>query len=186
MVFKICSKSLFHPCILGKNERKLTHIVLGHLLVRSHRKLICSLCTAHFARALRFAHLFARSLTHSLPSWWESGSCLWDERFDFMLFQPTVRWSDVLKMVWSFKIFSLSLFHRWSEVLGVVWSFKICSKMFFPQWSSVVFCGPKWSDVLKMVERFKICFHGLFLRWSDVLKMVGCLPQEHFSIMQLG
>ena len=42
------------------------------LLARSHRSLICLLRTARFARALRCAHSFPGSLTHSLPSSWES------------------------------------------------------------------------------------------------------------------
>ena len=41
--------------------------------VCSHRSLIRLLRTARFARALRSAHSFARSLTHSLWSSWESG-----------------------------------------------------------------------------------------------------------------
>ena len=50
---------------------------MGHSLIRSlipsHRSLIRSLRTAHFDRALRCAHSFARLLTHSLLSSWESG-----------------------------------------------------------------------------------------------------------------
>ena len=48
---------------MGKMTIKSTHRVLGHSLVRSH---IRFLCTARFARALSCAHLFARSPTHSL------------------------------------------------------------------------------------------------------------------------
>ena len=48
---------------------KSTRRVLGHLLLRSlvrlYRSLIRLLRTAHFARALRCAHSFARSLTDS-------------------------------------------------------------------------------------------------------------------------
>ena len=59
---------------------KSTRRVLGHSLVRSlvrsHCPLICSLCTAHFARTLRCAHLFVRSLTRLLPSSWERGGYL--------------------------------------------------------------------------------------------------------------
>ena len=46
--------------------------LLDHLLVRSHRSQICLLCTAHSARALRWSHSFARSLTHSLLNSWDS------------------------------------------------------------------------------------------------------------------
>ena len=45
--------------------------VLGHslvsLLVHSYHSLICLLCTACFARTLRCAHSFARSLTSLTP-----------------------------------------------------------------------------------------------------------------------
>ena len=72
---------------------KSTRRVLGHSLLRSllhsHRSPICLLRTARFARALRFAHSFARSLTHSLRSSWERGFCLWNKRVDFIQFQPT-------------------------------------------------------------------------------------------------
>ena len=51
-------------------DRKSTRRVLGHSLLRSvvrlHRSLIRLLRTARFARALRCAHSFARSLTLSL------------------------------------------------------------------------------------------------------------------------
>ena len=57
-------------------------------LARSHRSLICLLCTARFVRALRCAH----SLAYSLPSPWESGFCLWIKCVHFILkFQPTVQ-----------------------------------------------------------------------------------------------
>ena len=62
------------------NYMKSTRRVLGHSLlrslVRSHRSLIRLLRTARFARALRCAHSFARSLTRSLRSSWERGFCL--------------------------------------------------------------------------------------------------------------
>ena len=76
------------------NCMKLMRRVLGHSLVRSlfssHRPLICLLRIARFARVLRCAHSLARLLTHSLPSSWERGFCLWDECVDFKSFQPTV------------------------------------------------------------------------------------------------
>ena len=57
-------------------------LVMGHSLirslVRSHRSLVRLLRTARFARALRCAHSFARSLTHSLLSSWDSGVLLSD------------------------------------------------------------------------------------------------------------
>ena len=50
---------------------------MGHSLIRSlahsHRSLVRSLRTARCARALRCAHSFTRSLTHSLLSSWDSG-----------------------------------------------------------------------------------------------------------------
>ena len=48
---------------LAKN---LDHLLV-HLLVRSHRSLICLLRTAHFARALHCAHLFACLFTLFIP-----------------------------------------------------------------------------------------------------------------------
>ena len=55
---------------------EIASLVMGHSLVRSlvrsHRSPVRLLRTARFARALRCAHSFARSLTHSLPSSWES------------------------------------------------------------------------------------------------------------------
>ena len=60
----------------GLEQQKIQTAVLGHSLirslVRSHRSLICLLRTACFARALRCAHSFARSLTLLTPSLWES------------------------------------------------------------------------------------------------------------------
>ena len=65
---------------VGRMTMKSTRRVLGHSLlrslVRSHRSLIRLLRTARFARALRCAHSFARSLTHSLRSSWERDLCL--------------------------------------------------------------------------------------------------------------
>ena len=63
-----------------------TRWVLSHSLVQSlicsHLSLIRLTCTAHFARALRCAHSFARLLAHSLPSSWERGLSLkWMRRF---------------------------------------------------------------------------------------------------------
>ena len=54
------------------------------------RSLIRLFRTARFARALRCAHSFARSLTHSLPSSWGSGLCLCNECVGFIQFRPTV------------------------------------------------------------------------------------------------
>jgi len=80
---------------VGPMTMKSTRRVLGHSLlrslVRSHRSLIRLLRTARFARALRCAHSFARSLTHSLQSSWESGFCLRTGCVDFISFEPTVR-----------------------------------------------------------------------------------------------
>ena len=59
-------------------------------LVCPHHSLIPFLCTSRFARAVRCAHSFARSLTHSLRSSWESDLCRWVECVDFIQFQPTV------------------------------------------------------------------------------------------------
>ena len=54
---------------MGTMTTKSTRGVLGHSLlhslVRLHRSLVRLLRTARFARALRCAHSFARSLTHS-------------------------------------------------------------------------------------------------------------------------
>ena len=65
---------------LGWMTMKSTRKVLGHSLlrslIRSHRSLIRLLRTARFARALRCTHSFARSLTRSLRSSWESDLCL--------------------------------------------------------------------------------------------------------------
>ena len=62
-------------------------------LTRSLAPLTHSLRSAPLASASRApacAHSLARSLTHLLPSSWESGFCLWNERVDFIQFQPTV------------------------------------------------------------------------------------------------
>ena len=76
---------------VGWNDMKSTRWILGHPLVlsldRLHRSLIRLLCTAHF----RCAHSLARSLAHSLLSFWERGIWPWNERVDFISFQPTVR-----------------------------------------------------------------------------------------------
>ena len=81
---------------VGKIDMKSTRWVLGHSLVRSlvcsHHSLIRLLRTARFARALRCAHSFARSLTHSLPSSWERSLCLWNEYVEFIQIQATVGW----------------------------------------------------------------------------------------------
>ena len=56
----------------GPKQQRIQTEVLGHSLihslVRSHRSLIRMLRTARFARALRCAHSFARSLTSLTPS----------------------------------------------------------------------------------------------------------------------
>ena len=56
-------------CTMGSMSMIWTPRVLGHLLLRSLvcslRSLICLLRTARFIRALRCAHSFACSLTHS-------------------------------------------------------------------------------------------------------------------------
>ena len=71
--------SRFYRRTLGRMTMNSTRGALGHSLrslVRSHRSLIRLLRTARFARALRCAHSFARSLTRSLRSSWESDLCL--------------------------------------------------------------------------------------------------------------
>ena len=56
----------------GSEKPRIQTWVLGHrLLICSHRSLIPLLRTACFDCVLRCAYLFARSLTHSLPSLWE-------------------------------------------------------------------------------------------------------------------
>ena len=56
----------------GRKQPRIQTVVLGHSLVRSlvpsHRSLVRLLRTARFARALRCAHSFARSLTSLTPS----------------------------------------------------------------------------------------------------------------------
>ena len=56
-------------------NRRISHSFLRSLF-RSYRSFIWLLRTTRFARALRHAHSFARSLTHSLRSSWERGFCL--------------------------------------------------------------------------------------------------------------
>ena len=60
------------PAHFGPEQPKIQTEVLGHSLVRSlvrsHRSLPRLLRTARFARALRCAHSFARSLTSLTPS----------------------------------------------------------------------------------------------------------------------
>ena len=62
---------------MGRMTMKSTRRVLVHsllrIVIRSHRLLIRLLRTARFARALRCAYSFARSLTHSLRGLWEKG-----------------------------------------------------------------------------------------------------------------
>ena len=86
----------FNPqCTVGKTM-KSTRRVLGHSLlrslVRSHRSLIRLPRTARFARALRYAHSLARSLTHSLQNSWERDLCLWIQCVNFIQFRTIVRW----------------------------------------------------------------------------------------------
>ena len=58
---------------LGRMAMESTRRVLGHSLVHSRRSLIRLLHTVRFSRALRRAQSFARALTHSLRSSWETG-----------------------------------------------------------------------------------------------------------------
>ena len=83
-------------CTVDWKYMKSTCRVLGHLL---QSPLICLLCTAPFVRALRCAHLFAPSLTHSLWSPWKECFCLKIECVDFIKFQPTVQWYRIRKVV---------------------------------------------------------------------------------------
>ena len=53
--------------LTGKSPRRARVHLLVRLVVLSQRSLVRLLCTARFARALRFAHL--------LPSSWERGLC---------------------------------------------------------------------------------------------------------------
>ena len=78
-----------YPCTVGRMTTKSTRRVLGHLrlclLVCSHCSLIRFPRTARFARALRFAHLFVRSLTHSracrkVKTTWFCPTVIWPER----------------------------------------------------------------------------------------------------------
>ena len=59
------------PAHCGLEQPRILTEVLGHSLVRSlvrsYRSIVCLLRTTHFARALRCAHLFARSLTLLTP-----------------------------------------------------------------------------------------------------------------------
>ena len=70
---------------------KIGTLEMGHslvrLLIRSRRSCICLLRTARFARTLRWP---LRSSAHSLPSSWETDSCLLNERVNFKQFQPIV------------------------------------------------------------------------------------------------
>ena len=66
---------IFNPMSLWSKIEKNTDLSTGplarpfaRLLVRSHRSLIHLLQTSRFARALRCAHSFARSLTSLTPS----------------------------------------------------------------------------------------------------------------------
>ena len=60
------------PMHYGRKQPRIQTVVLGHSLVRSlvrsYRSLVRLLRTARFARALRCAHSFARSLTSLTPS----------------------------------------------------------------------------------------------------------------------
>ena len=63
------TKAMVH---YGPEHARIQTEVLGHSLVRSlvrsHRSIVRLLRTARFARALRCAHSFARSLTSLTPS----------------------------------------------------------------------------------------------------------------------
>ena len=79
----------------GTEQPRIQTEVLGHSLHRSlvhlHHSLVCFFRPAHFARALRCAHLFARSLTPLLERkwiiWWLF--ILW-----FFLFWIIVQWKE--------------------------------------------------------------------------------------------
>ena len=64
------SERTSHHCTMGRMTMKAKGKVLGHSLLRSlfgsHRSIIRLLRTARFARALRCAHSFDRSLANSL------------------------------------------------------------------------------------------------------------------------
>merc|ERR1711951_261612 len=89
-LFRTAAALPWGHCTVGPMTMKSTRRVLGHSLlrslVRSHRSLIRLLRTARFARALRCAHLFARSLTHSLQSSWERDLCLRIKCVNFIQF----------------------------------------------------------------------------------------------------
>ena len=60
----VCSRARCSVSVhFGPEQPKIQTEVLGHSLLHSHRSLVCLLRTARFARALRCAHLLARSLT---------------------------------------------------------------------------------------------------------------------------
>ena len=65
---------------VGHSMRRLLGHLLLRLLVCSYREIICLLCSARVARALRGAELLTRSLTrsltHSLLSSWDTGILL--------------------------------------------------------------------------------------------------------------
>ena len=102
---------LYSRSTTGRMTMKSTRRVLGHSILRSlilsHRSLIRLLRTARFARALRCAHSFARSLTRLLRSSWESSFCLWNERVDFIQFQHTKRSFPITQSYFRFSRFFL-------------------------------------------------------------------------------
>ena len=65
----------------GRKQPRIQTEILGHSLVRSlirsHRSIFRLLRTARFARALRCAHSFARSLTLLTPSLVRKGMIRW-------------------------------------------------------------------------------------------------------------
>ena len=79
--FDQMKKWSIHSMYSDSEPLEIGTLVLGHsivcLPVCSHHSLI------RFTRALRCAHSFARSLTHSLRSSWERDLCLWIECVDF-------------------------------------------------------------------------------------------------------
>merc|ERR1712136_322498 len=81
----------------GRKQPRIQTEVLGHSLVRSlvpsHRSLVRLLRTARFARALRCAHSFARSLTSLTHSLVIKGIIRWLFCLCFFLFSTIVYWS---------------------------------------------------------------------------------------------
>ena len=74
-LFARTTHSLTHPELVGKQMIRCLKTTWFFPIVHSSALVRFGLlfCTAHFARALRYAHLHACSLTHSPLSLWESG-----------------------------------------------------------------------------------------------------------------